>query len=187
VAKRRRKSGLPATILEAEAVTFARAEIAWFQDNPIYLLGIDVKLLDKGDNRRFTVHFLKLFALKHPLCMMRLAEYAREGWDPADEALRELIIEFMDRGEKLPTYLAAYNMELAAGGLRRLPGPTKADRFCRDLAMMMVVIKIGKEFGFKPTRNRASKRPSACSIFALAFSTSEATINAMWHSFGRYL
>ena len=178
---------LPATYVEAEAVAFARAEIAWFRDNPVSLFGIDVNFLDAGDNRRFARHAVKTHALAHPLNMMKTADYARAGWDLADEALREAIIEFLDRGEPMPTYLASYNMEVARGGFRHVPGPKKADNFFRDLALMMVVEKLVEKFGLKPTRNRASKRPSACSILAQAIGLSEPAIVALWQRLGRHL
>jgi hypothetical protein len=180
-------TNLPVRLLEAEAEAFARAEIAWFRDNPVSLFGIDVKFLDEDDNRRFARHTVKNHALAHPLNMMKTADYARAGWNLADEVLRELIIEFMDRGEPMPTYLASYNMEVARGGFRRPPGPNKADKFLRDIAMMMVVQELVKKFALKPTRNRASKRPSACSIVAQVVGLSEPAIVALWQRLGRVL
>ena len=180
-------SQLPTTLIEAEAVAFARAEIDWYRDNPIPMFGIDVRFLDRDDARRFARHTVKTHALHHPTNMMMICDYARAGWDLADEALREAIIEFLDRGELLPTYLASYNMEVARGGFRRASGPKKADNFFRDIALMAVVENVGKKFGFKPTRNLASKRPSACSIVAQAVGLSEPAIVAIWQRLGRWL
>lgn len=178
---------LPATLIEAEATEFARAEIAWFHNNPVSLFGIDVRMLDEGDNRAFARHTMKGHALAHPLNMMKIVDYAWAGWDLADEALRELIIEFEYRSETKPPPLANYAMEIARGSLRRPPGPKKSDHFLRDIALMMVVESVGQKFRLKPTRSRTSKRPSACSIVAKTFGLSEAAIVALWQRFGRYL
>ncbi len=178
---------LPATLVEAEALAFARAELDWFRGNPISLFGVDVRFFNAGDNRRFVRQTVKNYALRHPVNMMEIADYARGGWDIADETLRELIIEFQDRREPLPTYLASYSMDVMRGGFRNAPGPKKADHLFRDIVLMMVVESVGKKFGLNPTRNRASKRPSACSIVASAVGLSEAAIVAIWQRLGRYL
>ncbi len=38
-------SQLPATLVEAEALAFARAELDWLRDNPIRMFGVDVRFL----------------------------------------------------------------------------------------------------------------------------------------------
>jgi hypothetical protein len=52
---------------------------------------------------------------------------------------------------------------------------------------MIVVENLMKKFGLKPTRNRASKRPSACSIVAQVVGLSEAALVALWQRLGRHL
>ncbi len=180
-------SQLRATLVEAEALAFARAELDWLRDNPIRMFGVDVRFLDTDDARRFVRQAMKDHALRHPTNMMKICDYARAGWDLADEALRELIIEFQDRREPLPTYLASYSMEVMRGGFRHASGPKKADHLFRDIALMVVVENVAKKFGLNPTRNRASKRPSACSIVASAVGLSEAAIVKIWQRLGRYL
>jgi len=178
---------LPASLIEAEAIAFARAELEWARNTPIDMGGLDVRFFEADDARRFVRQIVKQYALNRPGNMMKIADFARAGWDIADEALRDLILDFVQRGEPLPTYLAAYNMEVVRGGFRRRSGPKKADRLFRDIALMMVVENVGRRFGLRPTRNRASKRPSACSIVAQAMGLSEEAIVAIWKRLGRYL
>jgi hypothetical protein len=55
---------------------------------------------------------LKHWALEHPLNGTYLCLWARGGWDDADLAAREIIIERMKAQERLPIPFAAYAMEL---------------------------------------------------------------------------
>jgi hypothetical protein len=177
---------LPATLGEAEALAFARADLACLREHRFSELGIDVRMFDEGDNRRYARQAIKVHALSHPLKMMDVADGARAGWRLAEEALRELIIEYLDRGEPMPTYLAAYNMELARGRRPHEPGPQKEDRFLRDVALVVAVERIAGKFQLKTTRSRSgkSKRPSACSIDAQAAGLGESSIVKLWQRFG---
>jgi hypothetical protein len=168
-----------AALREADVVAFARAEIACLRNNPVD----GVRVLDQGDNRRYSRQIMKALALAHPLHLMEIADYARAGWTLADEALRELIVEFLDRGESMPTYLAAYNMELARGNIRHPPGPRKEDRFLRDLALVVVMEIVAGRFGLNPTRS-SSRRPSAASVVAKAAQMSESAVVTLWRRYG---
>lgn len=182
---------LPTTFVEAAALEFAREEIEWFRANKLQLLGIDVGYFDDADARHFGREMVKRYALSHTRCMMNVVDYAKAGWDVADDALRELILEFHDRREELPTYLGAYAMDIVARGSapRHISGPKKANHFFRDIAIAVIVAKMAKQFkqfGLKPTRNAVSSRPSICSIFATAAALpmGEPGVNAIWRRLG---
>jgi hypothetical protein len=101
---------LPATLAEAEALQYARGIIAYWRDsgNP----WSDDSPLTAEAGRAVTRHLLRNAALDHPNHRLALIEMARDGDPDADDVLRTLIIEMQSRGEKLPTELAAHNMEI---------------------------------------------------------------------------
>jgi hypothetical protein len=182
-------------MLEAEALAYTRHNVRMIRDEKIRFFGLELSWLAKADNRRLAVQMMKNGAAR-PLFLMDLCNLARAGWPIADEALRELIVEYQSRGEPMPTPLAAYTMEIADPRQRWRPigGPEKADTFLRDIAITFVVgdtsWKFAK-FGLKPTRQVASRRrrPSGCSIAARAMAAeglaiSEATVARVWTKFG---
>jgi hypothetical protein len=71
---------LPATLIEAEALAFARAEFEWFRTNRISLLGVDVCMLDDADSRRLGVRALQVQATRSAKAMADLVDHARAGW-----------------------------------------------------------------------------------------------------------
>jgi hypothetical protein len=100
---------------------------------------------------------------------MRVIAAARGGHQDADMALRELIAETIDRSEGLPTALAAYAQEaMFQGPTSYPPGRNLADTWLRDIGIALLVSLAAETWHLKPTRNRASRRPSACSIAAAA-------------------
>jgi hypothetical protein len=123
---------------------------------------------------------------------MNAVEFARAGWTLAYEALRELILEYLDRREPLPTYLAAFAMAVAAGDrFRRMPARRKSDNIMRDLIITFVVRFVSERFALRPTRNPAAhRRPSACSIVTDALrlegvlAIAESGVNKIWERHG---
>src|SRR5690242_18757479 len=89
---------LPATFQEANALDYARR---WVAGNP----------LAHPEGRDLLLPIMKRFAMEHPFNMAEIAYFARNGWKDADLALRELIAEFADRHEALPSVLAGYLVE----------------------------------------------------------------------------
>ena len=95
---------------------------------------------------------------------------ARDGHSVADEAVREIIIEYKERDEKLHTSLRAYDIEITQARRRRRGGWDTTEVVLRDLANAMVVADVCHAFGLPPTRSRASRRHglSGCYIAARA-------------------
>jgi hypothetical protein len=148
---------------------YARRCVALFRDEPIRLFGAEANMLTKADNRVVVREIIKADALSHPTRMMATVDDARAGWDLSDEALRELIIEFIDRGEPLPTYLASYNMDVARGFAPRVKGQQRADRIFRNLALAVIVLLLMEKFEIRPTGRGPVGGTSACSIVARAW------------------
>jgi hypothetical protein len=112
---------LPATIDEAQALTYARGRIASFRDgkHELYPGMGEYYWLDKADGRRIFVQILKVGALKDSMFMMHVCNAARGGSDLADEALRELIIEFENNPKKSQPLSPTTPWKLPALGLSR--------------------------------------------------------------------
>ena len=87
---------LPATYAEVAAVEYARDHLALFRDDRVEIAGMNLAWLDKGDNRYFAIQTMKAVALAGPEQLMTIVDYARQGWDLAHEALRELILRIRE-------------------------------------------------------------------------------------------
>jgi hypothetical protein len=107
---------------------------------------------------------------KGTIGVLQVIEAARAGHEDADLALRQLIIEKLDRHEDLPVSLASYNQEALFRGPTIYPaGRNIADTWTRDIGIaVLVALAIAHWPPLRPTRNRASKRPSGCSLVTAA-------------------
>jgi hypothetical protein len=156
---------LPKTLVEAEALRFAREWIARCQEGDFLSLGYPPLHPDAG--RAFARHMIKQYALTHPFNMTDVVDAAYGGSEDADIALRELVAEIIDRGEALPTVLGAYAVGLAHPS-PRLRGKKRATNILQDISIVTLIMELVEQFGLKPTRNPLAPRPSACSIAATA-------------------
>jgi hypothetical protein len=126
--------------------------------------------------------------------LLTLTYWARAGWDLADEALREMAIEFEHRNAQASP-LRAYIMEAldprrdCLRHASRPRGPKKADFALRDIAIVIIVADLCWTFGLRPKRNLATKRASACDIAAEALTQEGLAIGwraaaAVWDRYG---
>jgi hypothetical protein len=121
--------------------------------------------------------------------------FARGGKMPeADEALRRLAAEFLKRGKTMPKALQDYIVEVLCAPLPPSKFVTlRGGRESRDLSIASTVGAIEREFGLKPTRNRASRaQASACSIVAevladLKINLSENGVEHAWKEYRRFI
>jgi hypothetical protein len=191
-------TNLPATMVETEALQFAREWIVRFRDGTNPWSNDSALTADAG--RAVTRHLMRQSALLHPINRLQLIAMARAGDTDARDVLRTVMIEIQSRGEPMPTELVNYNMELLHGGLHQPPGPKRKDKLLRDLCIAMTVAAVHDRFGLSPTRNTASRgrpsaRPSACSVVAEALALahmglgkrSEKAVEAIWSRLGRTL
>jgi len=138
---------------------------------PMALGGIfdGIAPLEHGGGRLMVRSLLKQYALWHPMNMTYVCDWARNGWDDADLALRELIAEFAEHSAPMPASLEAYNLELISP-LRIIPakrrGRKKATQILQDIAIVVLIIMLREEYGLAPTRRQDQRksRPSACSV-----------------------
>jgi hypothetical protein len=178
---------LPATLVEAEALTFAREWIARGREGDF--IGLGYAPLDPAAGHAFARRMIKQHALANPLNMAEVAECARRGSDDADLALRELAAEMIDRREILPAVLSAYTIKALHPDLRRLRGQKKAAHLLADISIVALIMELVERFHLKVQRNPLSKHPSACSITAKALDEAglsrggEEAIRKIW---GRY-
>jgi len=179
---------LPARMVEAEALAFAREWIERFRDGTNPWSSDSALTADSG--RAVTQHLMRQATLLHPVNRMQVIAMARAGDTEAHDVLRTLMIEMQSRSEPMPTELINYNMEVLHGGLHQPPGPKRKDKLLRDVCIAMTVAAVCDRFGLKPTRNTASRgrpsaRPSACSIVAEALEVAqmgmgEKAVEAIW-------
>lgn len=178
-------------MLEAEARTYARAWLAKFGDMDPFELGLPIR--DRSYGRTWLRQELKAIARSHPQNMMWVIDNARAGWDDADVVLRELAIEVVDRGERLPTALGAYVME-ALRGHPAPPGPRKATHAFQNILIAGLTAELVAKFNLKPTRNPLSKAVSACDIVAdtvnganIRRSIRYKDVEGVWNRLGKWL
>jgi hypothetical protein len=112
---------------------------------------------------------------------------ARAGWTVADEALREIIVEYKEHDEKLFTSLRDYDIEITQSAGRPSRGGWTAEAVLRDLAIAMVVADACHAYDLHPTRSRGPKRHglSGCAIAAAALyqenvAVSEPAVVRVW-------
>ena len=88
---------LPATYFEAvkpEALAFARKEISWSRHNKLPILGVPINWFDKTDGRMLALQAMKAVAMRDTPGMMAAVDYAKQGWDLAQEALKDILLEY---------------------------------------------------------------------------------------------
>lgn len=178
---------LPATIREAEAVDYARQCIAFARSGQLKLWGVvPGAWFEKSENQRACRLMIRELMLRDVTILMDAVAFARAGYEWWEDCLRELILEFQNRGAPMPTYLAAFAMELTRGvRYLRKAGRHRGDDIVRDMIITSVVGIVAERFNLRPTRNAASRRVSACSVVAVALeregmATSEWNVIQLW-------
>ena len=179
---------LPATIVEAEALAFARDFVVrlagpgpWGHASPF----------GAEESRALTRNLLRLNC-ESALGRMQLIAMARAGEKDARALLHTLMIEMISQRGQLTRELDEYNMGLLRDGLRPPPrGPKRKDRITRDVCIAMTVAAVVDRYGLRPTRNTASRgrpsaRRSACSIAAEALEVvhlrlGEKAVETIWN------
>jgi hypothetical protein len=178
---------LPVTLVEAEALEFARDWIARGREGDF--LGLGYSPLHPDAGRAFLRRMIRQYALGPDRQMLTIIDCARAGWDDADLVLRDLILEYTNRGEPLPAFLATYNAEIVTGRIIPRPrGRKRAANLLQDISIVTLVLELIERFGLKPTRYQAGskRRPSACSVAAGAMAESglhrgdERAIQQIW-------
>lgn len=185
---------LPATLDEAEALTFARGWIASMREGELGDLGFAPLHPQAG---HALVRRLLQIGLENPRQALAILEAARAGWDAADDAIRDVILEHISQGEPVPPLLAEYHAAIVAGQVVAKPqGRKKSTNIVQDICIVVLIIELIERFpDLKPTRsqleskNRPVKKPSACSITATAMTEAglhrgtEKAIQEIWRHY----
>jgi hypothetical protein len=109
---------------------------------------------------------MRLWALHHPFGADDIVMFAEGGSQEAHEVLTDLAGEEINEG-RLTVVLANYTLrQLKRSREPKKPGPTKLDKFRRDIGIMLLVHTLMKEFNLAAHHNPASRRPSASKIAA---------------------
>jgi hypothetical protein len=179
-------SKLPTINRSAEAVAYVRAQREWFETNRINFFGVDVCMLDPDDTLRLGKQCLIIKAMCSADDMMDVVHDAREGWGLAREALQGLIREFVNNRTEMPTYLAAYAMDVIGNRLKpEITGAKRNADYFRNMVICLLVSEVREKFGFKPTRAPYSTKPNGCCIVAGGFDMSESRVRQLWRTIGK--
>jgi hypothetical protein len=168
---------LPATLVESEAVDII---CGWIDKVAERLTS------EKG--RRVLRDYIRDRVRQGTLPTMQVIASAKAGNDDADIALRELVVEMLDRGEMPPAALRAYAQEaLIRAPVPSLRGRSLADTWMRDAGFVILIALAAQCWQLPPTRNRASKKPSAAYLVEVAlnrkgFNITEARLNKIYGS-----
>jgi hypothetical protein len=183
---------LPATyheLIEAQALAHARQRMARMLEGDFLELGCPPLHPDGG--RRLVHRLIQQYALTDAPSMLAITQLA-ECWDEADQALRDLILEYTNRGAPLPAFLATFNARILKG---YSPGHARARKkvtnFLQDFALVYLIVELRVLFGLNPTRYQAGKkrRASCCSIIAQAAAEAglhrgaEGALQKLWERF----
>ena len=154
---------LPPTLIEADALAFARQRIAHYRDMGGF------RPAGGHDLHR---NALKQFAKVSAFNLSTVKHYARSGSIDAHEALRAMTAEELAHDGRVRPQLADYVIDQFNPALMSRPrGRQKATNFLRDCLFVGVVGEVVYRFNLSPMRNRAARqprRPSACAIVAEA-------------------
>jgi hypothetical protein len=167
---------LPATFLEAEAIAVVEHWVDVLQDK-----------LTTEASRSHLRAYIREQIQKGAIPTIRVIEAADHGEPDCDRALRELIIEMVNRDELPPVLLRAY----MAKALLRCPasyprGSYFLDTWHRDIGIAVLVLFTAQIWGLEINRNVASTDwPSACSVVAHALTNrghkiSEKTVGTIY-------
>jgi hypothetical protein len=152
---------LPATLQEAQALDFARDWLKRWQAE-----------FAEGEGRAFLREGLKNLA-GHigPNATLDLMDRAYAGSEDAHLVLVDMINEYTNRHEALPSFLATYNAEFLTGRVvfRSPPGPKWTTNFTQDVCIVLLMVELVRRFDLRPTRNKLQRRrPCAASVAAQA-------------------
>ena len=129
------------------------------------------ELLPTESSRRYMQALLKRLIRQGTIGAARVIAWANDGWADADIALRQICSEMIDRGEELPKTLGGYSViALNRPPVARRKGGDAVDNWLRDQCITVLVsVAVERWYPHLPlTRNRASKKPSACSVVSEA-------------------
>lgn len=175
---------VPATINEALALDHIAEWVAWTHSNKIEVLGVSAGMLEPHDGRKVAIHMFKLFAAGSLNNQMLLADYARQGWGLAYDALEQLWLEQINRGEP-SSFLTMFMSETKKFPIKRRPGESQQSHLLRDIAILFMVDELRRPpFNMKPTRGATARSngglPSGCSLVAGQLGLSEDSVDKIW-------
>jgi hypothetical protein len=171
-------TNLPATFVEADMVDTVRD---WVE-----LVG---EALTAEAGRKVLRHYIHERLRQGTIPTMQIIAAAEAGHQDADLALRELAAEYIDHREEMPTALTNYvQRALLRPPVAYPPGRNLADTWLRDVCVAVLVRLAVERWNLPATRNRASKRPSACYVVSRAltrFNITERRVEKIYGNHGQ--
>ena len=164
---------LPQTFADAEAdqaLAHALQFVAAMQQGDF--IGLGCAPADPDAGRRFLRRMLAHW-MGSARGQLDLVNWALAGWADADIVLRELIVEYSNRHEAPPAFLAFYIGQIASDRtVPRKKGRKKATNLIVDIMAVTLIMDLIERYHLKLTRYQAGKKlkESACSVAAKALS-----------------
>jgi hypothetical protein len=163
-----------------------KAELCGYvEPNERFLQGIK-DALGKGGGE-VSVYFLPGPTTWNEKLAAKLIADAQQGDADADQVLREVAVEHLQRRIPLPNELADYAAAcLQQANSSKVQSDEKARSHkmdYRDWILALTVNDLVRHFKLNPTRNKATEEHCACSIVALAADLSENTVQNAWDDY----
>jgi hypothetical protein len=158
---------LPVTYNEVAAVDFARSWVKRMLEGDF--LGLGLPPLHPQTGSALLRRMIQEYAMHDPGQMLLAIDLAYLGVEDARIALSDLILEFTNRHEPLPSFLAEFNARMIRGSLpARLRGQKKITNYIQDVCIATLVMELIGRFCLKPTRYQYGRKRklSASSIVA---------------------
>jgi hypothetical protein len=187
------EAGAAAEDAYANALVYARTEIARLRNEPVDLFGCHILMLDPEGGRGFAAHLLGQQARHGAHGLKRtLSDAVERRWDLADVALRKLIRQLELEGSQLPAELVWYRDMIADGWIAKRKGRQRAPLAMRDIALAIILTHLVEEFRLLPTETESGAYGrSACSALAAAWQAEKMPslgydrMEGIWNRWGR--
>jgi hypothetical protein len=155
--------------------TFAEAEASLHEADMINAIAhwadLVTELLQTEASHLYMQNRLMALVRRGTIPTVKVIGWANDGATDAHIALLQVAAEMMDRGEQLPATLAGYAIQHLGKPTRpRRKGRDAADNWLRNqIVAVLVALAVERWHPHLPTsRNRSSRRPSACSLVSAA-------------------
>ena len=86
------------------------------------LFGAPFNWFDKADAHAQALDAMKAVTMRDTPSMMAVVGYAKDGWVLAQEALKDILLEYDNYEVEPPPYLRVYRMDLVDGRIPHLRG-----------------------------------------------------------------
>jgi hypothetical protein len=160
------------TFQEAEAALAERFADEWVEE---CLAGdwmqIGISMLHPDATDAMALQIIKGLFVNNVFARSRILGDALGGWVVAQDALRDLILEYKERKEEPPPELETFNRALANRHFKlpKAHGAQRAAHYLSDICAYALVGLLAKQFPSLKVTSRSARRVCHCDIVARVF------------------